>query len=135
MALSSSPGTSVLCKGGSTAAELQTQDLVSFEDVAVFFSMEEWALLDSEEKALYWEVMLENKRNMASLDPLMAFSSSPGTSVLCSGRSTAAELPTQHHPSHQQQQQQPSQPSLPAFCHPASQVLRLPKPRSPPPLT
>uniref|UniRef100_A0A670ZKG4 KRAB domain-containing protein n=1 Tax=Pseudonaja textilis TaxID=8673 RepID=A0A670ZKG4_PSETE len=43
------------------------QDLVSFEDVAVFFSVEELALLDSEEKALYQEVMLENKRNVASL--------------------------------------------------------------------
>uniref|UniRef100_A0A8C6VAP1 KRAB domain-containing protein n=1 Tax=Naja naja TaxID=35670 RepID=A0A8C6VAP1_NAJNA len=43
------------------------QDLVSFEDVAVFFSVEEWALLDSEQKALYQEVMLENKRNIGSL--------------------------------------------------------------------
>uniref|UniRef100_A0A8C5WU84 KRAB domain-containing protein n=1 Tax=Laticauda laticaudata TaxID=8630 RepID=A0A8C5WU84_LATLA len=43
------------------------QDLVSFEDVAVFFSVEEWALLESEQKALYQEVMLENKRIIASL--------------------------------------------------------------------
>uniref|UniRef100_A0A8C5S0D0 KRAB domain-containing protein n=1 Tax=Laticauda laticaudata TaxID=8630 RepID=A0A8C5S0D0_LATLA len=43
------------------------QDLVSFEDVAVFFSVEEWALLNSEQKTLYREVMLKNKRNKASL--------------------------------------------------------------------
>ncbi|XP_032064327.1 zinc finger protein 345-like [Thamnophis elegans] len=42
-------------------------NLVSFEDVAVFFSVEEWALLDSKQKDLYQEVMLEIKRNMASL--------------------------------------------------------------------
>ncbi|KAK9405368.1 zinc finger protein [Crotalus adamanteus] len=67
MALSSSPGTSDLCSGGLTAVELPAQDLVSPEDVTVFFSMEEWALLDSEQKALYQEVMLENTRNVASL--------------------------------------------------------------------
>ncbi|XP_058028090.1 zinc finger protein ZFP2-like [Ahaetulla prasina] len=41
--------------------------LVSFEEVAVSFSEEEWSLLDPDQKALHSEVMLENHRNVVSL--------------------------------------------------------------------
>ncbi|XP_013922686.1 PREDICTED: zinc finger protein 669-like, partial [Thamnophis sirtalis] len=85
MASSSSPGTSGLCNGGLTAVELPMQDLVSFEDVAVVFSVEEWALLNSKQKALYQEVMLENKRNMASVGD--------GWEMEDSGQEAAAPLP------------------------------------------
>lgn len=40
---------------------------VSFEDVTVFFSEEEWALLDFDQKSLYREVMLENAKNVESM--------------------------------------------------------------------
>ncbi|KAM3848357.1 uncharacterized protein M6D78_005018 [Vipera latastei] len=43
------------------------QGLVSFEEVAVDFSEEEWAQLDPHQKSLHGEVMLENSRNVASL--------------------------------------------------------------------
>ena len=43
------------------------QDSVAFEDVAVRFSREEWALLQPSQKKLYREVMQETLRNLASI--------------------------------------------------------------------
>ncbi|XP_039204242.1 zinc finger protein 197-like isoform X2 [Crotalus tigris] len=43
------------------------EGLESFEEVAVCFSEEEWSQLDPDQKALHWEVTMENYRNMASL--------------------------------------------------------------------
>ncbi|KAM9034828.1 zinc finger protein 74-like [Sarcophilus harrisii] len=58
------PGTRDMAPGSRSPS---SQELLTFRDIMVDFTEEEWGLLDASQKELYKEVMLESVQNLLSL--------------------------------------------------------------------
>ncbi|XP_077744651.1 KRAB domain-containing protein 4 isoform X4 [Canis aureus] len=106
---------SALCPGQTEMAT--AQELLTFRDVCVDFTLEEWQQLDSAQKNLYRDVMLENYSHLVSVGYLGA---KPDV-VLRLGRGeeagmTEGETPTWKYPETQRERQRHRQREKLAPC-------------------